>query len=196
METKGNAIFPSWPRSKVELKRENGRNTTNTGSKGYVWLLNRRIHGIASETRMLSVEAVSVMPSVTGCHILSTPIRKAKPNNSDGGTTRSTFATSFNGPNFEEKTINSTKSFLKAFHDQSTPWQKQKSRRLGFEKKNLRFGIDKNLWTISTNLDIREPGAYTSRLTLLYDSFFAEQNINTVTPQLYRRQLLSKKATI
>ena len=33
---KGNASFQSRPRMKVELTRENGRKTPNTGSKGYV----------------------------------------------------------------------------------------------------------------------------------------------------------------
>ena len=138
MEKKGNALFQTRPR----MKAENGRNTSNTGSKGYVWPLVRWITGIASKTRMLSVEAVWVMPSVTGCHTLSTPIRKAKHNTSDGGTTRCTFATSFNGAKPKENMIHSTKSFFKFFrtsHKLSMPWQKQKSRRLGFEKKNQKL---------------------------------------------------------
>ena len=35
LEENGIAIFHSRPRMKVELIRENGRNTSNTGSKGY-----------------------------------------------------------------------------------------------------------------------------------------------------------------
>ena len=61
---------------------------------------------------MLSVEAVRVMPSVTGCDILTTPLCKPKPKISDGGTSRYAFAASFNGTKPKEKTINSTKSLL------------------------------------------------------------------------------------
>ena len=120
---------------KVELTRENWR--CNTVSKGYLWLLVQKIYGIASKIQMLSVEAVWVMPFVTGCHTLSTPIRKANHNISDGGRTRYTFAASFNGWKREGKTINSTKvrsKFFMATLNLSTPWQK--SGKLGFGKKN------------------------------------------------------------
>ena len=59
------------------------------------------------------------MPSLTGCHTLSTPIRKTKHNISDGGTSRYTFATSFNGTKPKEKTIPSTENLLKVFYDYS-----------------------------------------------------------------------------
>ena len=52
---------------------------------------------------MLSVEAVWMMPSITGCRTLSTPIRNAKPNISDGGTSRYTFAANFDGAKPEQK---------------------------------------------------------------------------------------------
>ena len=113
----GSAIFYSRPRLKFELTRENGRNTSNTGSKSYVWQLVRRLYGIASETEMLSVGAVWVMPSLTACHILSTPIRKAKPNISDGGTSPYTFAASFNGEKLEEKTMESAKKVFNFFQN-------------------------------------------------------------------------------
>ena len=116
-EKNGSAIFYSRPRLKFELTRENGRNTSNTGSKSYVWQIVRRLYGIASETEMLSVEAVWVMPSLTACHILSTPIRKAKPNIFEGGTSPYTFAASFNGEKFEDKTMESAKKLFKFFHD-------------------------------------------------------------------------------
>ena len=119
LEKKVSAIFYFGPRLIFELNRENGRKTSNTGSKSYVWHFFRRIYAIALEKERLSVEAVWVMPSVTGCHILSTPIRKAKPNISDGGTSPYTFATSFNGEKPEEKTMESTKKLLKIFHVQS-----------------------------------------------------------------------------
>ena len=67
----GSAIFHSRPRMKVELTRENGRNTSTTGSKSYVWLLVRRIYGIASETQMISVEAVWFMPKRRNIHLSS-----------------------------------------------------------------------------------------------------------------------------
>ena len=118
LEKNCNAIFHSRPWMKVELS-ENGRGTSNMGSKGYVWLLVRSTHGIASETQKFLVEAVWVMPSVTGCHTLSTPIRKTKHNISDGGTSRYTFATSFNGTKPKEKAIRSKESLLKVFHDYS-----------------------------------------------------------------------------
>ena len=57
------------------------------------------------------------MPSVAGCHTLSTPIRKAKPNISDGGTSRYTFVASFNGKKPEEKLMNSSKNLFKTFHN-------------------------------------------------------------------------------
>ena len=91
--------FFSWPLIKVELTCENGRNTSNTELKRNVRLLVQRFLGIASKTQMLLVKTVWVMPSVTGCHTLSTPIRKAKPNFSNGGTSFYIFAASFNGKN-------------------------------------------------------------------------------------------------
>ena len=36
LEKNGSAIFQPRPRVKVELPRENGKKTSNTGSKGYV----------------------------------------------------------------------------------------------------------------------------------------------------------------
>ena len=114
-EKNASAIFSSRPRLKFELTRENGRNTSNTGSKSYVWQLVRIFYGIASKTEMLSVEAVWVMPSLTACHILSTPIRKANPNISDGGTSPYTFAASFNGEKLEEKTMYSAKKSVQSF---------------------------------------------------------------------------------
>ena len=36
LEKKGSEIFHSWPRMKVELTRENGKNTSNMEAKGYV----------------------------------------------------------------------------------------------------------------------------------------------------------------
>ena len=57
------------------------------------------------------------MPSLTGCHTLSTPIRNAKPNISDGRASRYTLATSFTGAEPEKKIIHSTKSLPKVFHD-------------------------------------------------------------------------------
>ena len=68
---------------------------------------------------MLFVEAELVMPSVTGCRTLSTPIGKPKPSISDGRRSRYTFAASFNAVTPEEKTINSTKKLLKVFHEWS-----------------------------------------------------------------------------
>ena len=109
--------FFSQPRVKVESTIENAKNTSNTGSKNYVWLLVRKIHGITAETQMLSVEAVWVMPSVTGCHTLSAPICKAKHNISDRGTSRYTFAASCKGEKPEEKKMDSTKNLFKIFHD-------------------------------------------------------------------------------
>ena len=91
------------------------RNISNTGSKNYVWLIVRKIHGSASEMQMLLVEALWVMPSVTGCHTLSTAIRKEKPNISYGGTSRYTFATSFIGNKPETKTTDCTKKMFKTF---------------------------------------------------------------------------------
>ena len=105
MEKYGKAIFYSRPRMKVESTPENSRNTSNTGSKQCVWLLVRRIHGVASEIQMLSVEAVWVMPSVTSCHTLSAPICEAKPNISDGGTSRYNFAASLLGKNPRKKDV-------------------------------------------------------------------------------------------
>ena len=128
------------PQMKVELTRENGRNTSNTGSKGYLWLLVRRSHGIASETLMLSVRAVWLMPSVTGCHGMNTPIRKAKPNISDRGTSRYNSAASFNEENPRKKQWALHKICSKAlmtWYKLSTPWQI--SRKLGFEKKKWRL---------------------------------------------------------
>ena len=57
------------------------------------------------------------MPSVTGCHTLSTPIREPKPKISDGRTSRYTSAASFNGAKHEEMTIDSTKTLLKVLND-------------------------------------------------------------------------------
>ena len=118
LEKKGSAIFYSRPLMKVDLTRENGRNLSNTGSKNYVWLLVRRILGNASERQMLPVKAVWVMPSVIGCHKLSTPIRKAKPNISDGRTSRNIFAASFDGKN-PGRNNGLYKKFFKTFHDLS-----------------------------------------------------------------------------
>ena len=59
------------------------------------------------------------MSSVTGDHILSTTIRKAKPNISDEGTSRYTFAASFTGTRPREITIDSAKSLLGVFYDWS-----------------------------------------------------------------------------
>ena len=59
------------------------------------------------------------MPSVTGCCILSTPFCKAKPNISDGRTSRYIFTMSVNGKKPGEKTMESSKKLFKIFHDQS-----------------------------------------------------------------------------
>ena len=114
---KGSAIFYSRPRMEVEVTVENGRNISNTGSENSIWVLVRIIHGTASETQMLSVEVMWVMPSVTGWLTLSTPIRKAEPNISDGGTSPNTFAASFNERRTREKKLDSAKCWLKNFND-------------------------------------------------------------------------------
>ena len=57
------------------------------------------------------------MLSSTACHKLSTPIRKAKPNISDGGTSPYTFAASFNGEKLEEETMEPAKEVFNFFHD-------------------------------------------------------------------------------
>ena len=54
---------------------------------------------VLPKKHMLSVEAVRVMPSVTGCYTLSTPIGEPIPDMSDGITSRFTFAGSFKGAN-------------------------------------------------------------------------------------------------
>ena len=143
------------------------RNISNTGSKNYVWLLVRKIHGSASETQMLLVGAFWVMPSVTGCRTLSTAIGKAKPNIFHGGTSRYTFATSFLGKKPEEKTMDSTKklfNFFRTNYTLSTPWQK--SRRLGFEKKKWRLTNWQKFLNISTNLDNKKPSSYPNRVPI------------------------------
>ena len=174
MEKKGKAKFYSRLRMEVESTIENARNTSNTGSKSYVWLLVRRIHGIASEIQMLSVEAVWVMPSVTGCHTLRAPICKAKHNVSDRGTSRYTFGASCNGKKPREKRWNLRTICSKVFMTSlnlSTPWLK--SRRLGFEKKNWSCGTDQNSSTISTILDSNKPGTYPNRVRMGFDINFA-----------------------
>ena len=116
------------------------RNISNTGSNSFVWLLVPRIHGSASETQMLLVEAVWVMPSVTDCHTLSTAISKTKPKVSDVVTSRFIFFSRFKGKKPEQKRWTLPKIcsiFFMSNHNLSTPWQK--SRRLGFEKKNWRL---------------------------------------------------------
>ena len=150
------------------------RNISNTGSKNYVWLLVRKIHGNASETQMFLVEALWVMPFVTGCLTLSTAIDKAKPNISYGGTSRYTFATNFIGNRPEEKTMDCTKKLFKIFmtnYNLSTPWQK--SRRLSFEKKNWRLTNWQKFLKISTNLGNRKPGSDPDRVPIRYDIIFA-----------------------
>ena len=146
------------------------RNISNTGSKNYVWLLVRKIHGSASETQMLLVEALWVLRYVTGCHTLSTAIRKAKPNISYGGTSRYTFATSFIGNKPEKKTMDCTKKLLKIFmtnYNLSTPWKK--SRRLGFEKKKWRLKNWQKFLKISTHLGNKKPGSHPDRVPIRYD---------------------------
>ena len=116
------------------------RNKSNTGSKSYFWLLVRRIHGSASKKQIILVEAVWVMPSVTGCQTFSTAIRKTKPKISDGGTFRYIFAARFNGKKPEEKRRTLAKFCSILFmtnHNLSTPWQK--SGRLDLEKKNWKL---------------------------------------------------------
>ena len=67
---------------------------------------------------MLSVEAVPVIFSVTGCQSLSTPIRsKPIPKNCDGRTSCYIFAAGFNAANPEEKMIDSTEKISIVFHD-------------------------------------------------------------------------------
>ena len=128
----GSAIFHCRIRMKVELIRGNGWNTYSTGSKGYVWLLVRKSHGIASVTEMLSVKAVWVTPSVTGCHTLSTPIRKPKSNISYGRTSRECH---WSKPRWKKRSTPQKvcSKFFMTSHNLSTPWQK--SRKLGLQKK-------------------------------------------------------------
>ena len=61
LEKNGSAIFQSRPRVKIELTRENGKKTSNTGSKGYVWLLVQRIQQFAWEIHASGWVIVSIM---------------------------------------------------------------------------------------------------------------------------------------
>ena len=117
MEKNDKAISYSRPRMEVESTIEYARSTSNAGSKIYVWPLVRTIHGILSETQMVSVEAVGVMPSVTGCHTLAHPFARR---NTISPTKEHLAILSplvEMEKKREEKKTDSTKILFKIFHD-------------------------------------------------------------------------------
>ena len=131
----GSAIFYSRPRSKVELTRKNGKNTSNMGSKSYVWLLVRRIHGIASETRRLWSTVNHAF-----CNRLSY-IEHTKSQGKTKYLRRRNLRRKFQWKKNPRKKRWSLQkiysSFFMTSHILSTSWQK--SGRLCFEKKNWRL---------------------------------------------------------
>ena len=71
---------------------------------------------------MLSVEALWLVRSVTGCHKLNTPYREPIPNTSNGRTyyiLGYSFAGSFSGAKPEKTVIDSGKDLLKIYYDHS-----------------------------------------------------------------------------
>ena len=144
---------------------------------------------------MLLVEAVWVMPSVTGCQTFSTPIDKPIPNISDGRRPRFAFAASFNGTKPEEKPITTAKTLLKVYHDYSqnvNAMTNNREIRFREEKQNV-LRLTNEFEHFQPNLDNRNPGADPSRVHMPPGSFL-EKNTNSVKPKQSPRQLLSKNS--
>ena len=89
-------FFQSRPLVKVELTRECGKNTFNTGTKVTSdYQFEESI--VLPKKHMPSIEAVWAMPSVRSCQTLSTAIREPIPNISDWRTSHYNCAAVFNG---------------------------------------------------------------------------------------------------
>ena len=170
------AFFHYRHRVKVELTCENGKNTSNTGWRGHVWLLVRSSI-VMLKKHVLLVRVVWVMRSVIGCHTLNTPIRELIPSFSSGRkhyTFGYIFAASITRAKPEKTTMDPTRicwKFSMTTHKTSSPWQE--SKRLVSTRKTKRFWTDWTLGTFLTNLDNTKLGADPTRVNMPSDSFFA-----------------------